>query len=361
MKFGIEATVLPSGERKTLWVADGKISEEAKGSPILLKDVWVMPGLVDAHCHIGLAAKGPATDEQTIEQAITDRDTGVLLVRDTGVPRDTHFVDRREDLPRIIRSGQHVARYKRYIRNYAVEVEPEELVDEVARQASKDGQWVKIVGDWIDRELGDLAPLWPADVVKKAVDKVHELGKRVQVHTFGEEAVADFVAAGADCIEHGTGLSDEAIEEMAETGIALVPTMTQLATFPELAAGGDEKYPTWAAHMRALHKKHFDVMGKALEAGVQIYAGTDAGGRLVHGRIAQETDLLAKLGGAEFAAGAASWRAREWLGAMQLEDGDSADFACYREDPRKNISVLHDPKAIVLRGKPVKGLQSDFC
>ncbi len=357
MKFGIEAVVLPSGERKTLWVVDGKISDEAQGAEVVLRDVWVVPGLVDAHCHIGLAAKGPATDEQTVEQAETDRDTGVLLVRDTGVPRDTHFVDGREDLPRIIRSGQHVARFKRYIRNYAVEVEPEELVAEVARQASKDGEWVKIVGDWIDRSIGDLAPLWPADVVKAAVEKAHELGKRVQVHTFGEQAVADFVEAGADCIEHGTGLSDEAIQQMADRGLALVPTMTQLETFPELAAGGDEKYPTWSAHMRDLHARHFEVMAKALEAGVQIYAGTDAGGRLSHGRIAQEADLLAKLGGPEFALGAASWRAREWLGAQQLAVGDSADFICYREDPRRNISVLHDPHAIVLRGKPVRGLQ----
>lgn len=357
MNFGVEGTWLPSGIRECLWVEDGVLTRDRPaGVEIKIRDVWISPGLVDAHCHIGLAKLGPASDEDTVNQAITDRNTGVLLVRDTGVPRDTHFLDNRPDMPRIIRSGQHIARFKRYIRNYAIEAEPEELVDAVESQAARpDTQWVKMVGDWIDRSSGDLAPLWPAETVRAAIDKAHEYGKRVQVHTFAEQAVSEFVAAGVDCVEHGTGLSDDAIAEMADKNVALVPTMTQLATFPELAAGGDEKYPTWAKHMRALYVSHIEVIGKAMDAGVAIYAGTDAGGRLVHGRIGEEIELLAKLGGAEFALGAASWRAREWLGAPNINPGEPADFVCYARDPRKDISVVHTPSAIVLKGRLVSG------
>lgn len=357
MSFGVEGNWLPSGRHECLWVENGVLtSQRPVGAEIAIRDVWITPGLVDAHCHIGLAKLGAASDEDTVNQAITDRDTGVLLVRDTGVPRDTHFLDNRPDMPRIIRSGQHIARFKRYIRNYAIEAEPDELVEVVESQAARpDSQWVKLVGDWIDRDKGDLAPLWPGETVRAAVAKAHEYGKRVQVHTFAEQAVSEFVDAGVDCVEHGTGLSDEIIAKMAEKNVALVPTMTQLATFPELAAGGDEKYPTWAKHMRALHASHLEVMGKAMDAGVAIYAGTDAGGRLVHGRIAQETDLLAKVGGAEFALGAASWRAREWLGAPNINPGEPADFVCYPRDPRKDISVVHTPTAIVLKGNRIKG------
>ena len=55
----------------------------------------------------------------------------------------------------------------RYLRNYAAEVEPDQLVAEVERQAARGDGWIKLVGDWIDRELGDLAPLWPPAVARR--------------------------------------------------------------------------------------------------------------------------------------------------------------------------------------------------
>ena len=107
--------------------------------------------------------------------------------------------------------------------------------------------------------------------------------------------------------------------------------------------------------MRALHARRFETMGKALDAGVPIYAGTDAGGALAHGIIADEIELLAQVGGNEFALGAASWRAREWLEAESLEEGASADLVVFAEDPRVNISVVRAPQLIILRGHVVGG------
>ena len=81
------------------------------------------------------------------------------------------------------------------------------------------------------------------------------------------------------------------------------------------------------------------------------HAGTDAGGSLGHGRIAQETELLARLGGVEFALGAASWRAREWLGVAGLEPGAPADLVVYRDDPRVHLRTLREPALVMLRGQ----------
>ena len=50
------------------------------------------------------------------------------------------------------------------------------------------------------------------------------------------------------------------------------------------------------------------------------------------------------------ALGAASWRAREWLGVDGLTEGASADFVVYDRDPRADLSVLRTPTAVVLRG-----------
>ena len=41
---------------------------------------WIVPGLVDAHCHIGLDDHGATTDEEAEAQAVQDRDGGVLLM-----------------------------------------------------------------------------------------------------------------------------------------------------------------------------------------------------------------------------------------------------------------------------------------
>ena len=74
-------------------------------------------------------AHGAVDDATAEEQALADRDAGALLLRDAGSPADTRWVQDREDLPRLVRAGRHIARTRRYIRNYAWEVEPEDLVD----------------------------------------------------------------------------------------------------------------------------------------------------------------------------------------------------------------------------------------
>ena len=164
--------VLPDGEHRDLWVVDGVLRTEpvARRRDRRHRNVWLMPGLVDAHCHVGLEAHGAVPDARAEEHALADRAAGALLLRDAGSPADTRWMDDRADLPRIIRAGRHIARPKRYLRNYGAEVEPDELVAEVERQAARGDGWIKLVGDWIDREIGDLSPLWPVEAARAAID-----------------------------------------------------------------------------------------------------------------------------------------------------------------------------------------------
>lgn len=347
----IRGTVLPEAEQRDLWIVDGRVSTRAVADALTVAEGWVLPGLVDAHCHIGLDAEGAIPEDQQEQQAIDERDAGVLLARDCGVPSDTRWMDARVDLPRIVRAGRHIAAPKRYIRDYGVEVQPEALVETVAAQAARGDGWVKIVGDWIDRDDGDLRPCWPTDVLAQAIDRAHQLGVRVTTHVFGEEGVTEVLAAGVDCVEHGTGLSDELIDVMAERQTALVPTLINIANFPSIAAQAS-RFPAYAEHMLRLHQRVGGMVASAHEAGVPIYAGTDAGGALKHGRVADEVQALAAAGmPAADAVGAASWRARDWLGFdAKLGDGAPADLAVYDADPRKHPQVLAHPRCIILRG-----------
>jgi imidazolonepropionase-like amidohydrolase len=75
--------------RDELWVVDGRISYDrpARARDVLTVEGWTLPGLVDAHCHVGLGPQGPVEQDVAEKQALTDREAGTLLIRDAGSPR----------------------------------------------------------------------------------------------------------------------------------------------------------------------------------------------------------------------------------------------------------------------------------
>ena len=352
MRLHFRGRGLPDGEPVEWWVVNGELSADPVADAVTIVDGgWIIPGLVDAHCHVGLGADGPTEFDEAVAQAETERDVGALLLRDAGSPVDTRSMDDRDDLPRIIRAGRHIARPKRYIPRLPIDVEDEsQLPAVVAEQARWGDGWVKLVGDWIDRGIGDLAPLWSDDVLVEAIAAAHAEGARVTAHVFGEDALPGLVNAGIDCIEHGTGITDDVIAMMLEHGTALVPTLVNIENFPGIADAA-ARYPTYAKHMRDLYASCSARVGAAHDAGVPIFAGTDAGGTVAHGRIADEVAALGAIGMSPTdALGAACWDARAWLGRPALEHGASADLVCYADDPREP-GVLDHPDVIVLRGR----------
>lgn len=208
----------PDDVRDELWVVGGRITYVRPAAEAATVRGWVLPGLVDAHCHVGLDAHGAVPDGTSEKQALREREAGALLLRDAGSPSDTRWIDGRPDLPKIIRAGRHIARTRRYIRNYAHEIEPGDLVEYVAREARNGDGWVKLVGDWIDRATGDLSACWPRGEVEAAIAEAHRLGARVTAHCFAEDSLRDLVEAGIDCVEHATGLTDETVPLFAERG-----------------------------------------------------------------------------------------------------------------------------------------------
>ncbi|WP_055627589.1 amidohydrolase family protein [Streptomyces hirsutus] len=346
----------PDEVRDELWVVDGRISYDrpAGARDMTTAEGWVLPGLVDAHCHVGLDRHGAVPDHVAEKQALTDRDAGALLLRDAGSPSDTRWTDARDDLPKIIRAGRHIARTRRYIRNYAWEVEPDDLVAYVAQEARRGDGWVKLVGDWIDRDLGDLSACWPRGAVEAAIAEAHRLGARVTAHCFAEGSLRDLVEAGIDCVEHATGLTDDTIPLFAERGVAIVPTLVNIATFPGLADGGESRFPRWSAHMRRLHERRYDTVRSAYDAGIPVFVGTDAGGTLPHGLAGAEVAELVTAGLPPVdALAAGTWAARAWLGRPGLDEGAPADLVVYASDPRADVRVLADPRRVVLNGHVV--------
>ncbi|MCR6647022.1 MAG: amidohydrolase family protein [Cellulomonas sp.] len=353
----LAGTVVLDDEREVgeAWVVGGRLTLTRPAAQATTIRGWVLPGLVDVHCHIGLAADGPVDAATAGRQALADRDSGVLLVRDAGSPADTSWVHGRADLPRLIRAGHHLARPKRYLRHYGLELaDVHDLPGVVHHEAVRADGWVKLVADWIDRDLGpagDLTPLWPDDVLTAAVAAAHDAGARVTAHTFATESIDPLLEAGIDCLEHATGATPAQIERIAERGIPVTATLLQVAQFGAIADQGESRYPRFARRMRAMGERRHQHVRDLYDAGVPVLVGTDAGGTIGHGRIADEAAELVAAGiPARDVVAAASWRTREWLGAESIAEGASADVVVYARDPRRDVTVLHEPAAVVLRG-----------
>ncbi len=358
MVLHVRGTVLPDGEVRDVWLVGDRVTyEPVAGAETISDGGFVLPGLVDAHCHLGIAygATPIGSLDEARELARTDRDTGVLALRDAGSPFPYPQLDDEPGIPRLVRAGRHVAPIKRYLRDVGIEVAAEDVAATVTEQAKAGTGWVKIVGDWIDRTAGDLALAWDADTLAGAVAAAHAAGAKAAVHTFSEEAVAIMVRAGVDSVEHGTGLSPDLIDEMARRRTALVPTMINIANFGGIADQARPKFPGYAEHMVALQNRFPAVVRAAHEAGVPIFVGTDAGGGIRHGLVADEILALYAAGlPAVDVLAAASWGAREWLGFPGLVEGGLADLIVYPADPREDLAVVRHPQRIVLKGEVIR-------
>src|SRR5437588_5886916 len=92
------------------------------------------------------------------------------------------------------------------------------------------------------------------------VDESHRLGRMLAAHAIGSDGIAAALRAGVDSIEHGDGLTDELIEQIAKKGVYWVPTIT-VGAYVAPGRGGN-----WT-RMVDLEKAAFQ---KALKRNVKI-------------------------------------------------------------------------------------------
>jgi imidazolonepropionase-like amidohydrolase len=251
-----------------------------------------------------------------------------------------------------------LARPKRYLRHLPRQITPDQLPDAIIDEAIASDGWVKLVGDWIDRSMAepDLALLWPDDKLAEAVNRVHELGVRVTTHVFSAEGAAQALRCGIDCIEHGTGMDAKMMAEAAAKGVAVVPTMIQREHFAEIAESGQGRFPVWERHIMSMYEERYAQAKQLYDAGIQLLVGSDESANIPHGIYCTETDLMALAGiDPEAVVAAASYGTRRYLAIPGIEPGASADLVVYAADPRQDVTVLHQPQAIILRGSLVAG------
>ncbi len=345
--------LLPDGHLRDLWVVDRRITfQKPPGAITLAQAGWVLPGLVDAHAHLGLHS--PATGsprERAVASALAHRDAGVLVVREPGAADHVSVtLAGEDDLPRLVTAGRFLAPPGGYLPGLAREVSATGLPTAASEEALVSGAWVKVIGDF-PRPGHALVAHWDPDTLQHTADAVHRAHARVTIHATDPGTIEAAVLAGFDAIEHGTGLRHDQIDLLVQHGTAWVPTLLigqdLHATVGRL--GGATAAATvarWIARLPA-------VVAAAALAGVPVFAGTDAG-MGPHGRVAAEVACLIAAGlHPHDAVGAASWHARAWLGLPGIQEGAPADLVVYPSDPRADPDVLYHPSVVILDGQPL--------
>ncbi|ETW98751.1 MAG: hypothetical protein ETSY1_17530 [Candidatus Entotheonella factor] len=190
------------------------------------------------------------------------------------------------------------------------------------------------------------------DEMEALVDEAHTLDRRVMCHALGGPGLRMAIEAGVDSIEHGCYLDEdpELIPMMAEKGIFFVPTLAVYVFHRERSV------PHVQERGRVLQAHHIESIQRALQAGVPIIAGTDAGSHQ-HGINARELQYLVEAGLSPMQAlqAGTGWAAaclgmEDEIGT--LESSKWADVVVVEGDPLEDITVLQqqDRIRLVLKG-----------
>lgn len=194
------------------------------------------------------------------------------------------------------------------------------------------------------------------DEMKAAADAAHGFGKKLAVHSYGPDGARDAVRAGADSIEHATGMDDQTIAEMARRGTFYVPTIDHNRYYAEYRQqfGYSEEV---AAHLNDYVQRNLETARRAHKAGVRFTMGSDAVFTMF-GQNTRELEWFVKAGmtpeqalAAATTNGAALLGMEKSLGAVA--PGYFADIVAVEGDPLQDIGVVIRNVRWVMKGGKV--------
>lgn len=396
------AGVLIEGDRISAVSRDGvpdKLPSDVER--IDASGLTVMPGLIDAHCHIsfdepssndelffhrreGLAAIIAARNAQKLYRA------GVTGFLDADSLYEIG-IDLRDAIEAGIIHGPRMSTGGNALltsvggtagrllpdegrRGYGKVVRTrDEIVLEVRRQIKNGVDWIKVhVTGMAPRQKveGELQ-VWNYDELKLVCDTAHDLGTPVVGHCRGASSIRDAARTGFDLILHATYMDDEALDAVAEAGTPIVPTFTfqaNLADFgPKIGA---------SQYLIDVFKREIAdsavMLRRAFDAGVPILSGSESGFSLTpygdwHYR---ELEIFVRDLGltpleairSATSANALSLRMDGETGA--IEAGRLADLLVFDGDPSKDVTLLgerHRIRHVLIGGEamPLEPLEPE--
>ena len=386
----VDGTGAAPRERAAVLVEAGRIARiagagEAPPDGAVVIDLGgrtLLPGLIDAHAHVGVSFPMPApahgaepllagTHAHILAAELREvLRRGITTMRDVGSIGDA-VVEARQAMrygafhgPRLLTCGRIVSPTGpggRFFDGMYREADgPDDVRRAVREQLRYGADFIKVMTTGarsVELEDPDPAQL-TSEELDVVVEEAHRMGYRVCAHCEGLAGTELAIEAGVDTIEHGMYLNQrpDLLEQMAANDQVLVPTLSFLLHVVE----GDE----WTPELVELGRHNVEqsrlTLVAARDAGVRLAMGHDtaplhAGAnellRMVEAGLSTHDALVAATSGGAYALGLA-----EHVGTV--EPGKLADLLVVDGDPLVRPELLCERERIwlVLRlGAPVAG------
>ncbi len=361
---------------------DASISAGPESETIDVAHCTVMPGLIDAHCHITFGE--PASNDELFFHR---PQSTAMLVAAFNVPKllragVTGFLDADclYDLGPALRDGIEAGLVEgprmtsglnallttaggtagRLIPDagrvgYAhVMTDRSEMVRTTRQQVKYGADWIKIhVTGSLPNTQGELT-VWSLDELKAVTDTAHALDTPTIAHCRNAESTRLAAEAGVDLILHASYLDEAAVAAIVESGAAVAPTFTFLAN---LADHGHQvgASTTQVDLFRGEIAATAGMLRTAYDAGVPILCGSESGFALTpYGHWhARETELLVDAMGLD-PLQAISCATRNGAIALRrpldtigvIAPDAAADVLVIEGDPSTDITILGDRRRI---------------
>lgn len=383
-------------ENPVIWIEDGRVKQvgiqgrmdiPTDAKHIELDGKTILPGLIDMHTHLTshhdvhgfrrLSVSLPKATITGVAQAKTTLMAGFTTVRNVGAPGFSDVALRdaiAEGVvpgPRMFVSGPPVGITGGHCSdNNLLPAEYGLTGDGVA-----DGPWaarakvrrnikygVDLIktcstGGVLSKGTKVGAPQYSVEELTALTEEAHSRGLKVASHAHGTEGIKNAIIAGVDTVEHASFLDDEAIEMAKAKGTYLSMDIynTEYILSEGEAAGILEES---LDKERKVGKRQRNSFSRAVDAGIKVIFGTDAG-VYPHGQNARQLSRMVRFGMSEFQAlRAATIIASEAMGQDKeigaIAEGYYADIIAVDGDPIKDISILEDVDFVMKEGEVFK-------
>jgi imidazolonepropionase-like amidohydrolase len=341
-KYTSPSAIIVRGTRIAEVIPRSRFKRQSTDSIIDLSPMTIMPGLIDAHVHLGIG--GTVADN-----AKADLSAGFTTVADLG-SLTNRLLRLRDSInagfipgPRVLATGTWIGTKGGVceFRGLGIQGGAQAFRQRVIENSEAGADLIKVcVSGWPRVSFAQPDNYEIADSALAAVvTEAHARGKRVVAHDISMGGIRAGLKYGIDGLAH-TGYLDEPLAaELARRKVYMITTLASLTR-------GDT-----SATARGLVRS----VGVAQKAGAQIVFGTD-GGVLPHGRNAEEFAALTEAGLSPLdAIRAATINAARALGIQDsvgmLAPFMSADMIAVEGDPLTDLSILRAVRWVMLRGK----------
>ena len=343
-RYSAPSVILVRGGRIAGILPDARYRDDLADSTIDLRGATVLPGLIDAHVHLGIG--GPYRGN-----ALADLHAGFTTVVDLGA-RTTRMLRIRDSInagqipgPRVLAAGIWVGRKDGVCEFNGIGIAggADAFRARVRENLQAGADVIKAcVSGWPASAYANPDDVeLPDSVLAAIVDEAKRAGKIVIAHDLSLGGVRAALRTGVTGLAHAAYVDEATAREMRARGMFMVPTLASLTAGDTSAASRALVAATATAH----------------RAGVTLVFGTD-GGVLPHGQNAAEFGALARAGiPAIDAIRAATVNAARMLGLSDslgvIAPGKAADLIGVDGDPLADVTALQRVRFVMLRGRRV--------